>query len=243
MESSTTTTPVTPEVATAEKQIPALITFQTQPNNDEHQTDRINALRLIADSVAQQRQEASRAIITHPITIVVVLALCAFVSHYIDDLATIVTTTAGCLMAGMAGVGYLTYGYLELAEKTGTWSFLRANANSDQEDILIVTKYGEDIIGALVLRLLPVSENKKNPKVKAVIRAWTVKQRYRNKTFGTALLEESIALCKKNGWKGPEVSPDHANSKRILPRMFHKNLDLKEAKARRLLERSMESKR
>ncbi|GAM42306.1 GNAT family acetyltransferase [Talaromyces pinophilus] len=243
MESSTTTTPVTPEVATAEKQIPALITFQTQPDNDEHQTDRINALRLIADSVAQQRQEASRAIITHPITIAVVLALCAFFSHYIDDLATIVTTTAGCLMAGMAGVGYLTYGYLELAEKTGTWSFLRANANSDQEDILIVTKYGEDIIGALVLRLLPVSENKKNPKVKAVIRAWTVKQRYRNKTFGTALLEEAIALCKKNGWKGPEFSPDHANSKRILPRMFHKNLDRKEAKAWRLLERLMESRR
>lgn len=240
MESSTTTI-VAPEVAGAEKQIPALITFQTQPENDEHQTDRINALRLIADSVAQQRQEASRAIITHPVTIAVVLALCAVFSHYIDDLATIVTTTAGCLMAGMAGVGYLTYGYLDLAEKTGTWSFLRPNTNSDTEDILIVTKYGEDIIGALVLRLLPLSETKKNPKVKAVIRAWTVKQRYRNKTFGTALLEEAVALCKKNGWKGPEFAPDHANSKRILPGVFHKNLDRREAKARKLLERTIES--
>ncbi|RAO66588.1 uncharacterized protein BHQ10_002600 [Talaromyces amestolkiae] len=240
MESSTTTI-VAPEIAAAEKQIPALITFQTQPDNDEHQTDRINALRLIADSVAQQRQEASRAIITHPVTIAIVLALCAVISHYINDLATIVTTTAGCLMAGMAGVGYLTYGYLDLAEKTGTWSFLRPDANSDKEDILIVTKYGDDIIAALVLRLLPLSETKKNPKLKAVIRAWTVKQRYRNKTFGTALLEEAVALCKKNGWKGPEFSPDHANSKRILPGMFHKNLDRKEAKARKLLERTMET--
>lgn len=239
----TSTTIVAPEVATAEKPTPALTTFQTQPDNDEHQTDRVNALRLIADSVAQQRQEASRAIITHPITIAVVLALCAVFSHYINDLATIVTTTAGCLMAGMAGVGYLTYKYLDLAEKTGTWSFLRPDADSDKEDILIVTKYGDDIIGALVLRLLPISEIKKSLKVKAVIRAWTVKQRYRNKTFGTALLEEAIALCKKNGWKGPEFSPDHANSKRVLPAMFHKNMDRKEAKARRFLERSMNSRK
>lgn len=226
-----------------EKKTPALATFQTQPENEEHRTDRINALRLIADSVAQQRQEASRAIITHPITIALVLALCAVIAHYTDDLATIVTTTAGCLMAGMAGVGYLTYGYLDLAEKTGTWSFLRPHASSDNEDVLIVTKYGDDIIGAIVLRLLPLSENKKNPKVKAVIRAWTVKQRYRNKTFGTALLEEAIGLCMKNGWKGPEFSPDHANSKRVLPPLFHKDLDRKEAKARRLLENLMKSRR
>lgn len=153
MDTSTTVT-VAPEVATTEKQIPALITFQTQPDNDEHETDRINALRLIADSVAQQRQEASRAIIIHPITIAAVLALCAVLSHHINDLATIVTTTAGCLMAGMAGVGYLTYGYLELAEKTGTWSFLRPDANSDKEDVLIVTKYSDDIIGALVFEIV-----------------------------------------------------------------------------------------
>ncbi|EED20892.1 GNAT family acetyltransferase, putative [Talaromyces stipitatus ATCC 10500] len=216
------------DAATDKKQPPALATFQALPNNEDHHIDRVNALRLIADSVAQQRQEASRAIITHPITIATVLALCAVFSHYIGDLATIVITTAGCLMAGMSGVGYLTYGYLELAERTGTWSFLRADENTDKEDILIVTKYGDDIIGALVLRLVVVGGNKKSPKFKA---------RYRNKTFGTALLEEAIALGRKNGWEGPEFAPDHANSKRILPGIFHKNLDRREARAKNLLEK------
>lgn len=215
-------------------------------DKEEYHADRVNALRLIADSVAQQRQEANRAVITHPITIAAVLAMCAVLAHYLDDLATIVTTTAGCLMAGMAGVGYLTHGYLELAEKTGRWSFLRnstdtTNTDKEEEDTLIVTKYGDDVIGVLVLRLvpLPISKNNKksNTKFKAVIRAWTVKQRYRHKTFGTALLEEAVTSCQKNGWQGPEFTPDHANSTRILPRMFHANMDRMEAKARWLLDR------
>lgn len=91
------------------------------------------------------------------------MALCAVCSYFLDDLATIVTTTAGILMAAMAGVGYLTHGYLDLAERTGTWSFLRTGANADEEDILIVTKYDDEIIGALVLRLVPLSD-KKNAK-------------------------------------------------------------------------------
>lgn len=213
-----------------------LITFQALPDNEAHHTDRVKALRLIADSVAQQRQEASKAIITHPISVAVALAICAVLAHYIKDLAVIVTTAAGFLMAAMAGVGYATHGYVELAEKTGTWLFLRPEAGSKQEDILIVTKYGDDIIGALVLRLLPATENKKSKKLVATIRAWTVKQRYRGKTFGTSLLEEAIALCKANGWLGPEFAPDHANSTRILPAMFQKNVIRREAKAQRLLE-------
>lgn len=218
-------------VATENKK--ELSTFQALPDNNTHYTDRVDALRLIADSVAQQRQDASRALITNPITIAVCVAISAAFAHYLDDLATVVVTTAGCLMAGMAGVGYFTYGYLDLAEKTGTWSFLRDG--DKEEDILLVTKYGDEVIGALVLRL--ISHDKKKKTKKAVIRAWTVKRRYRNKGIGASLLEEVVALCKKNGYQGPEFAPDHANSKRILPKMLQRNLDRAEKKARSLLDR------
>lgn len=220
------------EVATEKKEIRPLTTFQALSENEQHYVDRVEALRLIADSVAQQRQDASRAIITNPISIAVVLVVFAVFCQYFDDLVTAVTTTAGCLMAGMAGVGYLTYGYLDLAEKTGTWSFL---GTDKEEDILLVTKYGDEIVGALVLRLVPVSEEEKPTKMKAVIRAWTIKQRYRNKGLGSALLEDAVALCRKSGWEGPEFAPNHANSTRILPKIFQKNLDRVEMKAQSLL--------
>lgn len=233
------------EIATEERKAHStLTTFQASADNDEHHTDRVEALRLIADSVAQQRQNLSRAIITNPIAIVIALAVCAIAIQYNDDLATAVITTAGFLMAGMAGVGYFTYEYLDLAEKTGTWSYLRGDDN--KEDILLVTKYNDAIIGALVLRLSPVSgtdedkqnnDKNKSTKLKAIIRAWTVSRRYRKMEIGTDLLQEAITLCKKNGWEGPEFAPEHANSKRVLPRMFHKNMDRMEAKAQKLLER------
>jgi GNAT superfamily N-acetyltransferase len=235
--------PTSTQAATT-AEIPQLTTFQASADNDKHHTDRVDALRLIADSVAQQRQDASRAIITHPAAVAAAMGVVAVIFQLIykqpSDLATVVMTSAGILMAAMAGVGYLTYGYLDLAEKTGTWSFLRPDSNSNKEDILLVTKYGQDIIGALVLRLLPAERTKTRSKSaasnKAAIRAWTVRRRYRHRGVGTALLEEAVILCKNNDWEGPEFDENHANSRRILPKFFQRGVEQREARARILLE-------
>lgn len=243
-ENDHTTTPISTE-ASIKAEPPPLTTFQTSADNEEHYSDRVDALRLIADSVAQQRQEASRAVITHPVVVAVAMAVVAGIYQSVyrefSDVATVVTTAAGLLMAGMAGVGYLTYGYLDLAEKTGTWSFLRAD-NARDEDILLVTKYGEAVIGVVVLRLCspadsrPRTTRSKTAANKAIIRAWTVRRRYRHKGVGAALLEEAITLCRNNHWEGPEFADDHANSKRVLPKFFQRDMDKREARARIWLE-------
>jgi len=59
-----------------------------------------------------------------------------------------------------------------------------------------VTRWGEEIIGALVIR---VSKREK----KGFVRAWTVARRYRGKGVGKALLEEGVKLVMgKAGVKG-----------------------------------------
>jgi hypothetical protein len=45
--------------------------------------DKIEALRLVADSVAQQRQLASKAVILHPLTIAVGVGLLAVVGQWL----------------------------------------------------------------------------------------------------------------------------------------------------------------
>ncbi|RHZ69236.1 hypothetical protein CDV55_100026, partial [Aspergillus turcosus] len=89
--STTTTTTSTKD---GSKQIPALKTYPATTKNNQ-----IPALRLIADSVAQQRQTAARAIIFHPLWLSILAALIAVVYKALysgpADLPLIGTTSAG----------------------------------------------------------------------------------------------------------------------------------------------------
>jgi ribosomal protein S18 acetylase RimI-like enzyme len=274
--------PLAPTTATIAENtdidIPSLTTYQaTSPD------DLISALRLIADSIAQQRQDASQAVISHPVVLAAMTAVLAIVFRVLyhgqsGDLAVVATTMAGCVMAGLAGVGYVTSGYLELAERTGTWGWLYTSQkgpedlskkerhddddddDNDNKPVVLVTKYGEEIIGTVVVHPTSnsnsaspspsTSKSKSKSKTKprqfpkrgtttGTIRAWTVKRRYRNKGIGTGLLEEAVTLCKKNNnnWEGPVFDEHHANSVRLLPGMFLKGrFERREMRAKRLLE-------
>lgn len=69
----------------------------------------------------------------------------------------------------------------------------------------MVTKWGEEIIGALVVR---VSRRER----KAFVRAWTVLRRYRGKGVGRGLLEEGVGrVMGKAGVKGVEFEEEHAS--------------------------------
>jgi acetyltransferase (GNAT) family protein len=282
----------------------------------DREAEQIDALRLIADSVAQQRQTASRAIISHPVVLTAVIAILAIISQYLfdrrGDLTLVVSTVAGCALTWMAAIGYLTSGYIEHAEQTGTWAWLHEgrvristssspslsppsasrtgenrssrrrtaaarvssrrdrnqesdNDNSDtnsedqepidreyedDQDTIIVTRYGGQIIGALVLRSPPVSSPSIPPvpastsqgssandgNKKATIRAWTVRIRYRNKGIGTGLLEYAVSQCRSRGWPGPVFAEQHANSARLVPRWFHASFEKRERRARASLQ-------
>lgn len=99
----------------------------------------------------------------------------------------------------------------------------RDQSNKDVENVVFVTKWGDDeIIGAMVMRVSRLGEKKK----KAVVRAWTVKRKYRGHGVGRALLEEGVRhLAAREGVKGVgvEFEEGHA-SELIIPSFFVSSL-------------------
>lgn len=253
--------------------VPTLTTVQV--TTDE---ERITALRLLADSVAQQRQIAQRAVLYHPFTLsAMVLTFGLVFQRYYrgagSDWATIGTIFFGFLVAILASIRFFGHGYIEEAERVGTWKWLdlgrsdpENNITGESDDIFLVS-FGEDPIGTLFLRGVRDSDSSlsapsaaasastsstssstpkkrragvlssKNEPVKGLIRGWTVRQRYRNKGVGTALLEDASNLCISRGWQGPEFASDHANSARLLPKMFLGSFEKNEALARKSLDK------
>lgn len=91
-------------------------------------SEHITALRLVADSVAQQRQLAARAILFDPFLWALVSPVTAgiyyspFKSHI--DLLTLAFITVAVLMAFGSLVKRSLSGYLDAAGKVGTWRWL-----------------------------------------------------------------------------------------------------------------------
>lgn len=203
--------PLPPSLPTS---LPTLTTHPATTN-----AEKITALRLIADSVAQQRQVASRALITHPLPLSLAFLLLALLAQYFA-LPLMLTTGAGVVMALLVAVRGATGGYLVEAEKIG-WKWLedgnsgeddggRGKGKGGEETIVLVTVWGEEIIGALAIRVLKREK-------RALVRAWTVGLKYRGKGVGKALLEEGVRLAMTGrGCKAVEFEEDHA-SKWISP--------------------------
>ncbi|RMD42709.1 hypothetical protein DV735_g2437, partial [Chaetothyriales sp. CBS 134920] len=252
--------------------IPSLV---TKPAVSED--DRVDALKLVADSVAQQRQYGSSAMIFHPLTAAAIVAIVGVTYAMLykgsqADLALVGTTVAGALMALLITIRYFTRGYIEEAERVGTWRWLdEGRSGADQTDIagkedeILLTRYGQEAVGALILRgvrLVPTSgsgsgassvmtkrsNSKKSRRQNGssshgvpftgLIRGFATTNRYRRRGIGTELLEEAIKLCQDKGWQGPEFAADHANSARFLPlRTYDGPFEKRDRDARRLLDR------
>ena len=218
--------------------------------------DRVETLHLIADSVAQQRQIASTAIIFHPLTICAFVLLFALTYQNLyngstSDWAIVGTTSIGILMAGLITVRWLTGGYIFEAERIGTWKWLNEgrgdpdNGIVGSQDEILLTRFGDEIIGAIAMRGVrdhstSSSKSRKSAPATGVIRAWTVKRRYRRKGIGQGLLEEAVALCQQKGWSGPDFADDHANSAKIVYPTFTGGFRKKEKQAREMLEQVIE---
>ncbi|KAG0652719.1 hypothetical protein D0Z07_0340 [Hyphodiscus hymeniophilus] len=204
-------------------------------------------LKLVADSIAQQRQAASRAMIFHPLTIAVYIAIVALTSQFIykssSDAGILVTTLAGVTMTCLIAVRGFTSGYLTLAEELN-WGWIR---NEDgEEDVVIGSRYGEELIGACVLRLERNGNGGGKKKAKGgrgIVRAWTVRIRYRGGGVGTELLEEAVKFTREKFGKEAEIgfAAEHANSKMILPEIFNGGFRKRERRAAGALEHVLES--
>ena len=219
--------------------------------------DKIESLKLLADSVAQMRQQASKAMIFHPLTVGLLLLLIAIAGQWQYDgtsasLALVGVTAAGLFMAVLITVRWAVSGYIELAEQVGTWKWLegvKEGEGDKVEDVVLLEKYGDEAVGTVVIRGL--RDDSASPRkggrrqgsgggkgsVRAVIRGWSVKRRYRKKGLGTGLLEEAVKVCQEKGWTGPSFADEHANSGRLLWPLFNGAMESREKKARALLEK------
>ena len=173
------------------------------------ESDKTAALKLVADSVAQMRQSANTALIFHPLNIALAIGLMSLFARYVYDLkhdwSLVATSCAGVLMALLAGYRWCTQGYLAAAESVD-WDWVEG------ADVF-VTKFGEEIIGALVLDWVSgeSSRQKRKKAWRGEIRAWTVKLRYRGKGVGAALLEDAVKEARKKGAESLEFAEDHAS--------------------------------
>lgn len=200
--------------------LPRLTTYTPDTN-----TEKLSALRLIADSVAQQRQQAVKAILANSYVMATLGLILALEAYWLNAFV-LLTTGTGTIMSVLVGIRWLTGGYISAAEQIN-WDWLtdttspvssstsnhshtysnghkRGRSATIEEPTLLVTKWGEEIIGALVIR---VSKREK----KGFVRAWTVARRYRGKGVGKALLEEGVKLVMgKSGVKGVEFDDEGA---------------------------------
>jgi GNAT superfamily N-acetyltransferase len=188
-------------------ELPPLSTYTA-----ESEDDRVDGLRLVADSVAQQRQLASKILIFHPINLAAFFLVIAVAAQRLytdtDSLYLIATTVGGLTMAFLVAVRWATARYLALAEEIN-WEWLG-------EDKLIVVKWGEEVIGSLVLGWADNDAAKKprggrRRRGKAVVRAWTVRTKYRGKGVGEGLLEEAVKVAGERGADGILFEADHAS--------------------------------
>ncbi|SMY28010.1 unnamed protein product [Zymoseptoria tritici ST99CH_1A5] len=214
--------------------VPELTSYLTTDD-----AERTEGLKLVADSVAQQRQLANQTLLYNPANLAVMIAILSFAGRYVwrryhHDYYILGMTVIGLIMAGMAGARFATQGYLFAAEEIN-WEWV---GDSD----VLVTKFGEEVIAAVVIEWVSGESRQKRKKAwRGLIRAWTVRLKYRGKGVGSALLEEAVGEAKRKGAEGLEFAEDHANSRRVLPAFYNGYFDRQDRNARELLENLMQS--
>ncbi|KAJ9148914.1 Acetyltransferase [Pleurostoma richardsiae] len=211
--------------------------------------DKVAALRLVADSVAQQRQRASLALVFHPLCLAALATGLALAYQFAwvrrgGDLGLALVVGSGVVMSYLTAVRYATSGYLRAAEAIG-WPWL--TSDDGEEDTVVGTRFGGELVGALVLRLEPnpaLAGKRKSRALglrggRGVIRAWTTKLRYRGRGVGTDMLHEAVRVTRERCGRDAEVgfAKEHANSAAVLPEFFNGVFRRGEMQAARALER------
>lgn len=202
--------------------------------------DTVQGLTLVADSVAQMRQRASKALVTHPVCLAGLSVGLAAVYRFSQDLGTGIMLACGVTMVYLLGIRWFTDGYIRVAEQIG-WSWLQ-NPEGEQ-DIILGARYNDTIIGALVLRISANTTKRKSRSDRlrggrGIIRAWTTKLKFRGQGIGRDMLLQAVRITKEKCGKDAEVgfAKEHANSTMLLPGMFNQAFRRDEVRATRTLD-------
>ena len=205
--------------------------------------ERSEALRLIGDSVAQQRQRAAKALVLHPYSVTTLVLLTGILARWCTLQALFAISTS-LIVVVLAAMYWVTRDYAACAAKIdsnwleGPLKALGDNGNAISngmkkafkcdEPIVVVSRWCEEIIGALVLRVTKRDR-------KGYLRAWTVDSSHRGKGVGSGLLQEGVRVAWGKGARAMELEAGHANSHRVLPQTFNRSFDEQEARTGLLL--------
>ncbi|OTA63571.1 hypothetical protein K449DRAFT_381281 [Hypoxylon sp. EC38] len=212
------------------------------------ESDKVDALNLVTDSIAQQRQSASYHLVFHPYLLSLLGVGLAIAYQYSwrmkRDLGTALMLHSGVVMIYLLTIRYFTGQYIQVAENT-KWSWMVSD--DGEEDTVIGVRFGRDLIGALVLRLEPnpnlVGKKRSRHSAlrggKGVIRAWTVKLKYRHKGVGIDMLHEAVKVTREKCGKDAAIgfAKEHANSTMVLPEVFNGPFRKDEQRAAKTLEK------
>ncbi|KAL2146905.1 hypothetical protein VTI28DRAFT_1632 [Corynascus sepedonium] len=247
--------------------------------------DKGAALKLVADSIAQQRQRAASHLALHPLPLAALLAVLATIYRYYswavakksahqqhDDLGNaLMLGASGAVLTYLVIIRALTSGYLRAAGGISRDYLSAGRPAGAEEDIILGTRHGSDIVGALVLRLerpgstsspdgsgggsscgsggsggggsrRKAHSRQNSFKLKGgrgVIRAWTIRLRYRGQGLGGDLLREAVRITRERCGRDAEVgfAKEHANSVMVLPELFNRPFRKAEMQAARALDK------
>lgn len=169
--------------------------------------------------------------------------------HRLSDLGIIATTGSGITMALLLLVHYFCEGYVAHAETVSAkgleqfeeWK-MGGEGETEGEVVVLGTKYGDELIGALVMRLpsavsLPSSSQFYDALPKVEILASIVKLRFRHKGIGRGLLEEAVKIARERCGNDVKImfAKEHANSKMVLTGPVNGIFGKREKKAKQML--------
>jgi ribosomal protein S18 acetylase RimI-like enzyme len=142
------------------------------------------ALRLVTDSIAQQRQTLSRSILSSPLFLAPSLAL-VFAVSYLNrrEPAMAAILGSGVCIALLSTIRMVGAGYIEEAERIGREGM---EVLKDEATTTVVATWGEKVIGVAVVR-------------DGELWAWTVQLKYRRMGLGRDLLARAVEEVGKDG--------------------------------------------
>ena len=186
-----------------------LPTLTTTVAGPDHVEDRSAALGLIAQSVKEQRWTNAKAAVLHPTSIAgIVVALGLLMKAFSPPLLTLLIASSAVF--GLMALYWVTmdYGYLALAIDWDWFDYAKKTGNAHggrgEDSIVLVSRWGEEIIAAVVLRVVKRER-------KGYVKAWTVEKGYRGNGVGAGLMEEAVRVAWGKGARTMVFETDHAS--------------------------------
>ncbi|KYK59383.1 hypothetical protein DCS_00513 [Drechmeria coniospora] len=208
--------------------------------------ERLEGLRLVADSLAHMRLRAGCILAFHPLCLTALLSSWAAVYRFASVPSCAFVLACGTTCAYLLSIRHLT-----------------SPIAPNEQGVILGARHGRKLVGAPILRLEPrqtpfaynsspnhhLAGGKRKSRSRSaslrrghgLIRAWATLPMYRQQGVGRHLLLAAVRRTKEVYGRDATVgfAQEHAQSVMLLPRLFNGPFRTDEARAARALEESV----